>query len=176
MNPISPSSVHVLPAHSTKVALATKAEPSPKSVSTVDNLYSTSNQATLECQRPKRSADPIVEKELNVKLSLLSPTSVLSISSNEVCPDARSRPSSSPSLLDGKCKLASLQPETSMPRAKCPDYTTQATCVEQSNDFEAAPSTKGHIRDEPQTNKEAYITCNMSSGTVRILMVTFLCF
>ncbi|XP_047083831.1 uncharacterized protein LOC124694955 [Lolium rigidum] len=169
MNPISPSSVHVLPAHSTKVALATKAEPSPKSVSTVDNLYSTSNQATLECQRPKRSADPIVEKELNVKLSLLSPTSVLSISSNEVCPDARSRPSSRPSLFDGKCKLASLQPEMSMPRAKCPDYTTQATCVEQSNDFEAAPSTKGHIRDEPQTNKEAYITCNMSSDAPEVL-------
>ncbi|KAM0836720.1 hypothetical protein ACQ4PT_062123 [Festuca glaucescens] len=171
MNPISPSSVHALPPHSSKVSLATKAEPSPKSVSTLDNskLYSTRNQAALQCQRPKRNADPIVEKELNVKLSLLSSTSVLSMSSTEVCPDTRSRPSSRPSLFDGKCKLASLQPETSMPRSKSPESTTQATCVEQSNDFEAAPSTKSLIRDEPQTNQDASISCNMSSGASLIL-------
>ncbi|KAE8820619.1 5,10-methylene-tetrahydrofolate reductase [Hordeum vulgare] len=85
MNPINPSSVHVPPAYSRKVPLHRKAEPSSKSVSTLDNkkLCSTSNQAALRCQPTKRDADPIVEKENTVKLPLLSPTSVLSSSSTE---------------------------------------------------------------------------------------------
>jgi hypothetical protein len=69
-------------------------------------------------------------------------------------------------LFSGKCKLASLQSETSMPRAISPQSTTQEPCVEMSRDFEDAPSTK---RTERQTNLEASISCNMSSGTVRIL-------
>ena len=174
MNLISPSSVHVLSAHSTKVALGTKAEPSSKSASTLDNtkLCSTSNQATLKCQRTKIDADPVVDKEHTVKPSLLSPTSVLNINSSEVSPDTGSRPLFSLNLFDGKCKLASLQPETNIPRAQIPVSTTQAPCAELSNDLEAVPSTKSLTRNERQTNQEASISCNMSSGTVRILTVT----
>lgn len=167
VNPKSPSSVHVLPAHSSKVPeahsskvpLRTKAEPSSKSVvNTLDNkkLCSTSHQAT----QVQRDQDHTVQKEPTVKPSLLSPTSVLSTRTTEVGPDTRSSPSPG---FDGKCKLASLQPETSIPQAKSPQSTTPVPCDELSNDFEAVPSSKNCSRNETLPNQEASISCNMSS-------------
>ncbi|KAM3230158.1 hypothetical protein ACQJBY_060761 [Aegilops geniculata] len=160
MNPINPSSVHVPPAYSRKVP--------PKSVITLDNkkLCSTSNQAALKCQPTKRDADPIVEKETTVKLPLLSPTSVLSSSSTEVCPDT-GRSSSRLNLFDGKSKLDSLQPETNIPQAKRPEYTTPTRCAQLSNDLKVVSSTKSHV--ERQTNQEPSISRNMSSGAQLIL-------
>ncbi|CAM0871958.1 unnamed protein product [Alopecurus aequalis] len=171
MNLISTSSVHVLPAHSSKVPLGTEAEPSSKSISTLENtkLCSTNNQATLKCQRTKIDADPVVEKEHTVKPSLLSPTSVLSISSSEVSPDTASRPLSRLSMFDGKCKPASLQPETNIPQVKSQLSTTEAPCVEPSKDLEVVPSTKRHTRNERETNQEATISCNMNSGAPPVL-------
>ncbi|XBH57419.1 hypothetical protein VPH35_079028 [Triticum aestivum] len=160
MNPINPSSVHVPPAYSRKVPL--------KSVVTLDNkkLCSTSNQAALKCQPTKRDADPIVEKETTVKLPLLSPTSVLSSSSTEVCPDT-GRSSSRLNLFDGKSKLDSLQPETNIPQAKSPESTTPTRCAQLSNDLRVVSSTKSHV--ERQTNQEPSISRNMSSGAQLIL-------
>ncbi|VAH88162.1 unnamed protein product [Triticum turgidum subsp. durum] len=167
MNPINPGSVHVPPAYSRKVPLNTKAEP-PKSVITLDNkkLCSTSNQSALKCQPTKRDADPIVEKETTVKLPLLSPTSVLSSSSTEVCPDT-GRSSSRLNLFDGKSKLDSLQPETNIPQAKSPESTTPTPCAQLSNDLRVVSSTKSHV--EKQTNQEPSISRNMSSGAQLIL-------
>ncbi|XP_044982447.1 uncharacterized protein LOC123449324 isoform X2 [Hordeum vulgare subsp. vulgare] len=171
MNPINPSSVHVPPAYSRKVPLDRKAEPSSKSVSTLDNkkLCSTSNQAALRCQPTKRDADPIVEKENTVKLPLMSPTSVLSSSSTEVCPDTGSRSASRLNLFDEKCKLDSPQPETNIPQAKSPESTTPAPYAQLSNDLRAVSSTKIIVRNERQTNQEPSITCNISSGAPLIL-------
>jgi hypothetical protein len=50
-------------------------------------------------------------------------------------------------------------------------YTTEAPRVELSNGFEAVPSTKINTRNQRQTNQEASVRCNMSSGTVRIPVV-----
>ncbi|VAI08390.1 unnamed protein product [Triticum turgidum subsp. durum] len=168
MNPINPSSVHVPPAYSRKVPLTTKAEPPPKSVITLDNkkLCSISNQAALKCQPTKRDADPIVEKETTVKLPLLSPTSVLSSSSTEVCLDT-GRSSSRLNLFDGKSKLDSLQPETNIPQAKSPESTIPTPCAQLSDDLRVVSSTKSHV--ERQTNQEPSISRNMSSGAQLIL-------
>jgi hypothetical protein len=200
MNPISPSSVHALPAHSSKVRLATKAEPSS---GTLDNteICSTSNQATLKSKHTKNNADPIMEKEHAVELPLLAPTSVLGISSTEVCPETRSR-SSSLNLFHGKCKLASLQPEINMPKSRpsttqepCvelshyseaapstnelhkkpyqPESKTTGPCVDLSNEWDDVPSTNSHMRNERQTDQETSSSSDMPSSTVIILTVIF---
>lgn len=172
ISPISPSSVHVLAAHSSEVPLSTKAKPSSKSVWTPDNgkLCSTScNSATFQCQRIRSAAARIVQKEPTLEPTLLSPTSVLSERFTEVYPDTRSRPSSRLNLFDGKSKAASLQCETIIPPTRSPQSTAPAQCVELSTDFEAVPSSKSHISNEKQTNQEASINCNTSSGTPVIL-------
>ena len=53
------------------------------------------------------------------------------------------------------------------------ESTTPGPCVELSNDLDAAPSTKSHMSNERQTKQEASISCNMPSGTMMILTVTF---
>ena len=51
------------------------------------------------------------------------------------------------------------------------ESTTQGPFDKLSNDFDAAPSTKSHMRNERQTNQEASVSCNMPSGTVTLLTV-----
>jgi hypothetical protein len=57
-----------------------------------------------------------------------------------------------------------------------PESTTAGPCVELSNDLDAVPSTKCHIRNEQQTNQEGSNSCDMPSGTVTILTVIFFLF
>uniref|UniRef100_A0ACD5X0Z1 Uncharacterized protein n=1 Tax=Avena sativa TaxID=4498 RepID=A0ACD5X0Z1_AVESA len=181
MNPISPSSVHVLPEHSIKVPLATKAEPS-KSVSTKSNI------------RNERQINP----EASISCNISSGTPAISHTKLYKKPDQSKSTTQAPHVEPSNyfealqstqihtrneiqtnqeapisCDMSSGAPPISHTKLyKKPDQlksVTQAPRVEPSNDFEALPSTQIHTSDEIQTNQEASISCNMSSGAQAIL-------
>uniref|UniRef100_A0A0D9Z3W3 AIPP2-like SPOC-like domain-containing protein n=1 Tax=Oryza glumipatula TaxID=40148 RepID=A0A0D9Z3W3_9ORYZ len=163
------SSAH---AHSTVVPPGTNAEPSAESFCAPGNEKSSPMSCklgTLQCQGTRTAVAPSVQKKLTMEPALPSPKSVLSEKSNEAYPDTAPRPSSRPNLFDTKCKVGSPQSETIIPPSQSPQSTSHARCVEPPDDFEAVPSTKSHIITEKQTNQEAPINCNVSSGIPVIL-------
>uniref|UniRef100_A0A0E0KAH2 AIPP2-like SPOC-like domain-containing protein n=1 Tax=Oryza punctata TaxID=4537 RepID=A0A0E0KAH2_ORYPU len=166
------SSANVLASHSTAVRPGTNAEPSAKSFCAPGHEKSSPmscNLGTLQCQGTRTAVAPSVQKKLTMEPALVSPKSVLSEKFNEAYPDTAPRPSSRPNLIDTKCKVGSLQSETIIPPTQSPQSTSHARCVQLPDDFEAVPSTKSHIITEKQTNQEAPINCNVSSGTPVIL-------